>query len=186
MTEFGSFQLDAARFALLPNVTVAFPGEHWSDGKATETILPGELVVPTSSGGKLYWSRAASGASDPRAAIALRTVQVPDINPGSEYSAQLGPNEIMNRAIPAQEYVHAYRSGSFHLTLIKPDSAYAPGQFIDWDPAGTRPTGKAAGTGSWRKTVTGANAFFEVQGWRPLNADATLGVLTVKSLRTQA
>jgi hypothetical protein len=32
-----------------------------------------------------------------------------------------------------------------------PDATYAPGDIIGWDPTGTRPAGKAAGTGAWAK-----------------------------------
>jgi hypothetical protein len=167
----------------LPNISVAFPGEHWSDGKANEIIAPGELVVPVNVGGKRYWQRAAAGAVDPRAAVAMNVVQHPDNNPGSTYYEPLGPNEIVNRAIPVGAYVHAYNSGAFHLTLVKPDATYAPGDLIGFDPAGVRPTGKP-GTGSWGKVVA-ANAFFEVQEWRPVNPAATEGILTVRSLRGQ-
>lgn len=182
MTTFGSFELTSVEN--LPNVSVAFPGEHWSDGKALETIVPGELVVPTASGGKLYWQRAASGTLDPRAAIAMNCVQVPDLNPGSHYNEALSPNEIVNLSIAQHQYVHAYRSGAFHFTLIKPDSAYAPGDLIGWDHAATRPTGKA-GTGSHKRGVIAANAWAEVVEWRPLPGDNTIGILTVKSLRGQ-
>lgn len=184
MTDIGSFPLadvPAGATTQLPNVTVAFPGEHWSDGKASEVIVPGEMVVPLNSGGKLYWQRAASGAVDPRSAIALRTVQIPDVNTGPN---ALGPNQIMNQALAVGEYVHAYRSGAFHLSLVKPDSTYAPGDLIGWDPAGTRPTGKS-GTGSWGKTSTAANALFEVQEWRPYSHNGQEGILTVRSLRGQ-
>lgn len=182
MTTYGSFQLKSV--AALPNASLAFPGEHWSDGKATEVIVPGELVVPVNSGGIRGWARAAAGAVDPRAALALKTIQVPDLNPGSEYSPQFGPNEIMNLPIRVGDYVHAYRAGAFHLTLIKPDAAYVPSDLIGWDPAGARPAGKT-GTGSWGRGVAAANAFFEVVDWRPLAFDATVGILTVHSLRTQ-
>lgn len=183
----GAFPISAAPGGAvknLPNVTVAFPGEHWSDGKAAEVIVPGELVVPVNSGGKLYWQRAASGAVDPRAAVALRPVMIPDTNGGSLYGQPLGPNEIVNLPIQVGEYVHAYKSGAFHLTLIKPDATYAPADLIGWDPAGTRPAGKG-GTGSWGKTGVAANALFEVQEWRPYSTDRTEGVLTVRSLRGQ-
>lgn len=177
----GSFPLTGV--AQLPNVTVAFPGEHWSDGKASEVIVPGELVVPINSGGKLYWQRAASGTLDPRSAIALQPITIPDTNPGSIYNEALGPNEIVNRSIAVGSYVHAYHSGAFHLTLIKPDTAYAPGDLIDWDPSGTRPAGKA-GVGSWRRGAAAANALFTVQEFRSVNALGE-GILTVRSLRGQ-
>lgn len=175
----GAFPLTGV--ANLPNVTVAFPGEHWSDGKAAETIVPGELVVPINSGGKLYWQRAASGTVDPRAAVALRTVQIPDVNTGPSAS---GPNEIVNQAIVVGEYVHAYHSGAFHLTLVTPAADYGPGDLIGWDPAAARPTGKA-GNGAWKKVANAAQAMFTVQEWRPYSANGQEGVLTVRSLRGQ-
>lgn len=173
------FQLDSVEN--LPNVTVAFPGEHWSNRKAHEALTPGEAVVPVNSGGKLYM-RAAS-ASDPvtQLAVALRTVQVPDVNTGP---GSLGPNEIMNLEIAQHEYVHAYYSGAFHLTLVAP-AVYAPGDLIGWDVDGARPTGKD-GTGSWAKNASAdIDSVFEVMEWRPVNDAETEGVLTVRSLRGQ-
>lgn len=178
---FGSFQLTSV--AKLPNVTVAFRGEHWSDGKAASTIVPGSLVVPTSSGGARVWTVAASGAVDPRSAVALRVVSVPDANPGSEYNPQLTPNDIVNLAIKQGEFVHAYRSGAFHLTLIAEDS-YVPGDLIMWDPNATPVAGKPS-PGAWKKTATAANAFFEVIEFDSLSADSQQGILTVHSLRSQ-
>jgi hypothetical protein len=187
MTDFGSYQLTSV--AKLPNVTVAFPGEHWSDGKAdpssgASAIVPGTLVVPTASGGKRYWTPAAAGAVDLRACIALRPVSTPDTNPGSEYNVQLTPNDIMNLPLAKGSYVHAYRSGAFHLTLIAPDASYAPGDLVTWDPAASPVPGKP-GPGAWKKTSTAANAWAEVVDWRPLPGDDTVGVLTVHSLRVQ-
>jgi len=189
---FGSFQLTTV--ANLPNVTVAFPGEHWSDGKAASAIVPGQLVIPSASAVVATfhqlnmprtWVVAPSGAVDPRAAVALRTVQIPDTNPGNIYNEQLTPNQIMNRVIPIGEYVHAYRSGSFHLTLCAADSTYQPGDYLGWNPAGTAMAGKPAGSGAWVKTGTAANAFFEVEEYRPLTSDATQGVVTARTLRSQ-
>src|SRR4051794_39013895 len=129
----GSFPL--TQVDKLPNVTVAFPGEHWSNRKASEDIVPGEAVLPLNSGGKLYMQRApAASAGSRRLAIALRPVQVPDVNTGP---GALGPNEIVNQKIVKGEYVHAYYSGAFHLTLIKPDATYAPGDLITWDDTAT-------------------------------------------------
>lgn len=177
----GAFPLNSVE--KLPNVTVAFPGEHWSDGKAAEAITPGSLVVPINSGGKLYWSVAASGTVDPRAAVALNCVMIPDLSVGGEYSQPLGPNELVNRVIPVGAYVHAYHSGAFHFTLCEP-TAFVPSDLIGWDPAGTRPTGKA-GTGSWKKVTVAAQALFVCQEFRAYNVAGTEGVLTVRSLRGQ-
>jgi hypothetical protein len=181
--DFGSFQLTSV--AKLPNVTVAYPGEHWSDGRAGADIVPGSLVVPTSSAGIRTWNVAASGTIDPRATIALRPVSVPDTNPGSEYNPQLTPNDIVNLTLAQGSYVHAYRSGAFHLTLIEASSGYAPGNLIGWDPAGSPVAGKS-GPGAWLTVTNPAYAFFEVVDWRPLTADNTQGVLTVHSLRVQS
>lgn len=180
----GAFPLTSV--AALPNVSVAFPGEHWSDGKASVDIVPGEAIIPISSGGKRYWriASAAAEAVDPRAAIALWTVQPPDSAGDSVFTTSLGPNEIVNRTIPKGEWVHAYYSGEFHLTLFTPDT-YLPADLIGWDPAGARPTGKG-GTGAWAKTTNPPDAAFEVIEFRPLANAPTEGVLTVRRLgRTQ-
>jgi hypothetical protein len=182
MADHGAFPITGV--GNLPNVTVAFPGEHWSDGKAAVAITPGSMVVPQNSAGKKYWGIAASGTVDPRAAIALNCVMVPDASSGGEYYQPLGPNEIVNRVIPIGAYVHAYHSGSFHLTLIEA-AAYVPSDLIGWDPAATRLTGKAAGTGAWKKVTNPAYALFVVDEWRPYGNVVNEGVLTVRSLRGQ-
>jgi hypothetical protein len=175
----GNFPLTGV--AGLPNVAIAFPGEHWSDGKAAEEIVPGEAIVPIGSGGERLWKVAASGDAKDQLAIALRTVQIPDVNTGP---GALGPNEIMNQAIVEGEYVHAYYSGAFHLTLVVPDT-YEPGDLIGWDANGARPTGKD-GTGAWAKdAVADIDSVFEVQEFRPYSDDGQEGVLTVRSLRGQ-
>jgi predicted RecA/RadA family phage recombinase len=180
--DFGDFPLSSTQN--LPNVTVAFPGEHWSDGKASEVIVPGECVVPLSSGGKKYWQRAAaSGVVDPRASIALRTVQIPDTRSGGAYGDQTGPNAIMNTAIKVGEYVHAYRSGAFHLTLFEANT-YVPGDLLAWDPNAVRANNKG-GNGAWKKTTNPSAAFFEVDEFRTNPGSTTEGILTVKSLRSQ-
>lgn len=183
MTDFGSFQL--TQVSKLPNVTVAFSGEHWSDGVAATTIYPGQFVVPSSSGGVRAWTPAASGNLDLRGCIALRTISVPDINPGSEYNPQLNPNDIVNLPIAQGAFVHTYRSGAFHLSLIVADGSYAPGDYVTYDPNATPAGGKPAAAGAWKKTVTASQAFAEVVDWRPLTADNTQGILTVHSLRGQ-
>lgn len=177
---YGSFQLTSP--AKLPNVTVAFPGEHWSNRKASVAITPGDGVMPVSSGGKLYVARAVVGDSGGRRiGIALRTVQIPDVNTGPN---QLGPNEIMNTVIAVDEYVHVWMSGAFHLTLQAPGTAYVPGDLMGWDPAGARCAGKT-GTGSWVKVGAEANAFLEVMEFRQIGPTTGEGILTCRSLRTQ-
>lgn len=167
----------------LPNVQVAFPGEHWSDGKASEDITPGELIVPVASGGKRVWARATAGNLDPRACIALNPVQHPDSNAGSIYNEGLGPNQIVNRTLKAGQWVHAYKSGAFNLTLIEAH-AYVPGDLLTFDPAATPQPGKTS-TGAWKKTTTIAQALFEVTLFRPIPDHADRGVATVQSLRSQ-
>ena len=178
---FGSFQLGSV--AKLPNVSVAFRGEHWSDGVAATDIIPGSLVVPTSSAGARVWNVASAGTVDPRACIALRVVSPTDVNPGSEYNPQLTPNDIVNLTLKKGSFVHTYRSGAFHLTLCAEDT-YAPGDLLTWDPAATPFAGKA-GPGAWKKTVTAAQAWCEVVGFDALTADASQGVVLVHSLKSQ-
>lgn len=166
----------------LPNVTVAFPGEHWSDRTASGAITPGEAVVPVSASGSKQMRKATSSDVASQLAIALRTIDIPDTNlgPGSK-----GPNEIKNTVIADGEWVHAYYSGVFHLTLVAPDSTYAFGDLIGWDADGARPTGKS-GTGSWAKnSAADIDSVFEVQEWRPYSTNGQEGILTVRSLRGQ-
>lgn len=176
--DLGSYPLTSV--AKLPNVTVAFPGERWSNAKASEVIVPGEAVVPINSGGKLYMRVAE--ATDPitQVSIASRTVQHPDVNTGP---GGLGPNEIVNQAIPVGEWVMYHRSGAFHITLVVP-AAYLPGELIGWDADGARPAGKG-GVGAWAKNAAAdIDSVFEVIEFRPVNA-LNEGILTVKSLRGQ-
>lgn len=181
--------MEAGAFALtgvgsLPNVTVAFPGEHWSNRKASGSITPGEAVVPVASGsapGQLYMRKAISSDPITQLAIALRPVDVPDPNTGP---AALGPNEIRNQVIAPHEYVHAYYSGAFHLTLIVPDE-YNVGDLIGWDADGARPSGKT-GTGAWAKNAAAdIDSVFEVMEYREVNDATNEGILTVRSLRGQ-
>lgn len=172
--------------AKLPNATVVYPGERWSDGKAQALIVPGEAVMPVNNAGKLYVRRALlADAGSQQLALATKTVQIPDRNAGSQYAEALGPNEILNLAIPIGEYVLRHFSGAFELTLVTPDT-YAPADLIVFDPAAARPTGKG-GTGAWRKAADAgerAAAFAEVKYWRPVNG-SNEGILTVRSLRGQ-
>lgn len=164
----------------LPNVTVAFNGEHWSNRFASGALVPGEAIVPAASAGKLFMRKANAEDVALQLAIALRPVDVPDPNTGP---SALGPNEIRNQAIPDGSYVHAYYSGAFHLTLVTP-AAYNPGDLIGWDANGPRPEGKS-GEGSWAKNASAdIDSIFEVMEFRKINAKNE-GILTVRSLRGQ-
>lgn len=165
----------------LPNVTIAFPGEHWSNRYASGDITPGVAVVPTASGGKLYMRQANSSDAALQLAVALRPVDVPDPNTGP---TALGPNEIRNQTIPHDTYVHAYYSGGMHLTLVTP-AVYLPGELIGWDADGVRPEGKPEGGGAWAKNASAdIDSIFEVMEWREVNTKHE-GILTVRSLRGQ-
>lgn len=180
--EAGSFSLTGT--ADLPNVTVAFPGEHWSNRKASGAITPGDAVVPVNSGGSLYMRKAVAGdtALVDQLAIALRPVDVPDPNTGP---GALGPNEVRNQEIANQEYVHAYYSGAFHLTLIDPARTYTPGLLIGWDADGGRPAGKS-GSGSWAPNANAdLDSVFEVMEVREVGTAGGELILTVRSLRGQ-
>jgi len=179
-----SGQYPLSSVADLPNVTVAFRGEHWSNRYASGAITPGEAVVPVASAGKLYMRKAtaADAALREQLAIAMRPVDIPDANTGP---SSVGPNQIKNQPLQHGEYVHAQYSGAFHLTLVRPDATYAPGDLIGWMAAGPRPTGKP-GTGSWAKNAQAdLDSVFEVMEWRPFNVGGTEGILTVRSLRGQ-
>jgi hypothetical protein len=177
--DIGSFPLEGV--ANLPNVSLAFPGEHWSDKKAQEAITPGEAVVLDGSAGVRVVD-AGDSALAAKVGIALRTVQVPDVNTGP---GSLGPNEIMNQVIPAGEYVHRYQSGGFWLTLFDPRRTYVDGDLVGWDADGQRPEGKA-GAGSWAPNANAdVDSIFEVISFRPYGENDGEGVLGVRFLRGQ-
>lgn len=171
--------------ANLPNATVAFPGEHWSNRIAKGTVTPGTAVLTVNYGGKLAVQTAAAGDPIDQIGLALRTIDVPDVANDSVYTTSLGPNQIKNLPIADGSYVHQYMSGAFHLTLVKP-RAWAPAELVSWNPTGTRPTGKT-GTGSWDLAGTSGTTdpFFEVMEFRPFSSDGHEGLLTVRSLRGQ-
>lgn len=165
--------------ANLPNVTVSFPGSHWSNAVASgRAITPGECVLPTSSGGILAVRpvTVADDENDPRVAIALQCVLAPE----AEHPRAFGPTELVNQDIPVGEYVHRYVSGSFVLTLVDPTRSYAPGDLIGWDIDGTRPDGKDGGTGvgAWAPEANSDIAVkFEIQLIRQTsNGDFILNV----------
>jgi predicted RecA/RadA family phage recombinase len=179
--DIGTFPLDDV--ASLPNVSVAFPGEVWTNHKATEIIVPGEGCMPTVANGRLAIRRALdTDAGDPRLGVAMNVVQHPDGASDSTYTSSLGPNEIVNRAIPVGQYVRRYLSGVFHLTLVTP-RAWVPGELVGWDDGAARPTGKG-GAGAWNLAASAAAAWGEVLEFRKVNASDE-GILTVRSLAGQ-
>lgn len=167
----------------LPNVSIASPGEVWSNLRANGVIIPGSAIVPVSVGGKRYAKTLIVGDTPVKeqVGVALRQVEVPDINSGP---TALGPNEIVNQAVADQDYLRRYMSGVLHLTLVEPRADYVPSQKIGWAVAAARPAGKAAGTGAWSNTgiLTGTD-IFEVFEWRPYGS-SNEGILTVRFLRS--
>ena len=142
----------------LPNVDVASPGEVWAHKRANGVIVPGSCVRNAVVGGvgcvqpvvsEDSISEAGGGIRRETLAIAMRQIMMPDINPGSQYNPQLGPNEIVNLPIADMDWVRTYHTGVMNLTLVAPDADYAEGDILGWDPSATRPAGKASGTGAW-------------------------------------
>lgn len=158
LTQVGAYPLLGT--GKLPNADVASPGEVWSMKRANGPIVPGACVrnveiggvgcvQPVVAGDTIVSS--GDGIRRETLAVALRQIMVPDINPGSQYNPQLGPNEIVNLVIADQDYVRQYFTGVLNLTLVKPDTTYAEGDIIGWDDTAVRPVGKTAGTGAWAK-----------------------------------
>lgn len=168
----------------LPNVDIANPGEVWSNLKAAGNIVPGAAIAPVVGATRKYKQLAADADAPNRrqVGIALRTVEVPDVNSGP---GALGPNEIMNQMIADGDWLRLYLTGSLHLTLIDPRTDYQPGQLIGWDEAAARPVGKAAGTGAWTNVTANImpnTDIFEVLEFRPYGG-GNEGLLTVHFLR---
>jgi hypothetical protein len=173
----------------LANVTIAYPGEHWSNRIAKGAIDPGAAVMPVNYGGKLAVQVAAAADAPKRMGIATRVITIPDRAVDSGYVQSLGPNEIKNLQIKDGEWVHVYYSGVFHLTLVVP-RVWAPGDLVAYNPAGARPTGKT-GVGAWDlpagadAAAKEAAAWGEVLEFRPFSANGQEGLLTVRSFKTQ-
>lgn len=204
MTPVGDFPLTAVE--KLPNASVAFGGEHWSDGKAVAEITVGAPVIPAPLASAIASGRASVTPGNARGlkqveasdtinderqvAIALRTVVPPyEQSVTAGYLEDNGPNEIVNRPIQRGEYVHEWRSGAFNLTLVEPRDDYVPGQIIGWNPAATRPAGKRGATndktGAWTNTSRKANTnLFEVREVHPIGPNDEV-LLMVSSLRGQ-
>lgn len=183
MAEAGSFPLTGTKN--LPHVAVAFPGEHWSDRVASGSVVPGEAIVPAGSAnarGHMLMRTANSGDVIGQLAIALRPIDVPDINSGPN---ALGPNEIRNQTMKDGEYVHPYYSGGFTLTLIDPRRTYVPGALLGWDADGQRPAG-ISGEGSWAPNANAdIDSFFEVVKVTKVGSGGEV-ILKVRTLRTQS
>lgn len=164
LTQVGAYPLLGV--GQLPNADVAYPGEVWSNKRANGVIIPGscvkpsvvsgvECVAPVVAGDAI--SESGGGLRRETLAVALRQIMIPDINPGSQYNPQLGPNEIVNLPIADLDYVRTYHTGVLNLTLVTPDAAYEPGDIIGWDPTAARPAGKASGTGAWASVARDAS-----------------------------
>lgn len=167
----------------LSNVTVASPGEVWSNLRANGVIIPGAAIAPVNVGGKLYAKQLVGGDTPiiEQVGVALRQVEIPDVNTGS---GALGPNEIYNQAIANGDYLRRYMTGVLHLTLCEPRADYVPGQRVGWAPAAARPAGKAAGTGAWSNAgILAGTTIFEVFEYRAYGG-ANEGILTVRFLRS--
>lgn len=170
--------------AALPNVTVAHPGEFWTNRIASGSIEPGVAVVPVNLAGKLAVRVATNSDDILQMGIAIRPIDVPDGATDSQYTTSLGPNEIRNIVLTAGEYCGVGYSGAFHLTLVKP-RAWVPSELVKWNASATRPTGKDASTGAWDVTTDPTEALFEVMEFRPYSSNGLEGILTVRSFRGQ-
>jgi len=174
-------------------VDVAYPGEVWSHKRANGVIVPGSAVINVMvSGVECVRPIAADTIVDTGAgfrsqdiSVAMRQIMTPDINPGSQYNPALGPNEIVNLPIADQDYLRTYYSGVLNLTLVVPNATYAPGDIIGWNASGTRPAGKASGTGAWDKMATSATGtgIFVVHTLPRYYGAANECILTVRFLR---
>jgi hypothetical protein len=196
LTQVGAYPLVGT--AQLPNVDVAYPGETWSNKRANGTIVPGSCVRPVQVNGIEMVQVVAAGDAivasgngirEEQLSVALRQIMVPDINPGSQYNPQLGPNEIVNLAIASNDYVREVKTGALHLTLVKPDAAYAVGDIIGWDAGAARPVGKATGTGAWARmaddgSVVANTGIFEVHMAPRYYGSNNECILTVRFLRS--
>jgi hypothetical protein len=152
----------------LANVTSVFPGEVWSNKTADGIIIPGTCVKEVWKEGQGLWAPVLSTdtvhksgeeneEAHPRVetlGVAMRQIMVPDVNPGSQYNPQLGPNEIMNLPIASGDWMRVYRTGVLNLTLVQPQNAYKEGDIIGWAPKADRPAEKAEGFGAWSKLGT--------------------------------
>lgn len=171
--------------AKLPNVSIASPGEVWSNLRANGIIVPGAAIAPVNVGGKLRAKQlvALDTPEKDQVGVALRQVEIPDVNNGPN---ALGPNEIVNQTIADGDYLRRYMTGVLHLTLAEPRADYVPGQIVGWNPDGARAAGKAAGTGSWTNQVgdfLAGTDIFEVFEYRVFGT-TNEGILTVRYLRS--
>lgn len=196
LTQVGAYPLTGV--GKLPNADVSYPGEVWSHERANGVIIPGscirannvggvQCVQPVVAGDTIVSS--GDGIRSATLGIALRQIMVPDLNPGSQYNPQLGPNEIVNLPIADQDYVRRYMTGVLNLTLVKPDATYVPGDIIGWDDTAVRPAGKASGTGAWAKhsddsSVIANTDIFVVHNYPRYYGSANECILTVRFLRS--
>lgn len=170
----------------LPNCQVVSPGERWTDARASGVIVPGQPIVMVASGSNPtatpVMRLAKSGDAVSTIFLATRTIDIPDPNSGP---LSLGPNEVRNQAIPANEWIMRHYSGVFLITLCTPDT-YKPGDLIGWDVNGALPGGKA-GEGAWAKNASAdVQSVFTIRDWTEVNASTHEGYMTVSFVgRTQ-
>jgi hypothetical protein len=149
--------------AKLPNATVAFPGEVWSNSRANGIIIPGAAVAPVNVGGKLRHKQLIAGDTPVKEQVAVALIADGD-------------------------YLRRYYTGAMHLTLVEPRADYVPGQKIGWAVAAARPAGKSAagggGTGAWSNAaiLAGTDIFEVLEPYRAYGG-SNEGILTVRFLR---
>jgi hypothetical protein len=87
----GAYPLTAV--AKLPNVDIASPGEVWTNARANGVVIPGAAVAPVNVSGKMRLKQLIVGDTPDinQVGVALRQVEVPDVNTGP---SALGPNEV--------------------------------------------------------------------------------------------
>jgi hypothetical protein len=202
LTQAGAYVISGT--GKLPNVDVASPGEVWSNKRASGVIVPASLVkpvlvgtvgavAPVAEADTILQEESVTKADGTHIrqeslAVAMRQIMVPDINPGSQYSKQLGPNEIVNLPIADTDWVRTYHTGVLHLTLVVPNAAYKEGEVLGWNPEGARPEGKAEGEGAWDKVdsegVVAGTGIFIIQAPPRYYGAKNEALLTCRFLRS--
>jgi len=162
----------------LARVTMTFPAHDlWSDGVASGTIKPAQLVEPAGASAGISGNSEAAGkfrkvAGAPasgatgkkRYAVAMRPVEVTPSSNGED-----GPIEVVNQDILNGEYLRRVYDGVVMVTNASA-SAYTVGDMVTWDGGGTPGDTDTASQGCWKVTTDPLVAFGEVVSYRPLGA----------------